>query len=184
MDLNAEKSQKTHKFLDHVPNVLWTKHYGTVYLPYALKKKYTNANREWIWQYVFESAKLSIGPRWNVNQRNHLDEAAVHRAVKKQYERQTFANMQAAIHYGTHLLESSYDIRIARELLDHEDINTTMIYTHVLKKSVLGMRSLADMMENNNSPHISNINNSLPPELQKKFDNIDLETINCLVLRD
>jgi len=152
------------------------KGFGTVYLPYALAKKYSNANREWIWQYVFPASKLSIDPRTGVKQRHHLDESAVQKAVK-QAIRKAGIIKQASCHtfrhsFATHLLEAGYDIRTVQELLGHEDINTTMIYTHVLNKGVLGVRSPADMLGKNNFLNRGNPLAMLPPVLQKGFEDI------------
>jgi integron integrase len=71
--------------------------FGTVYLPYALAKKYPNANREWIWQYIFPASQLSIDPRSGVKQRHHLDESAVQKAVK-QAIRKAGVKKQASCH--------------------------------------------------------------------------------------
>jgi len=150
--------------------------FGTVYLPYALVRKYPNANKEWGWQYVFPASRLSIDPRSDVKQRHHLNDSAVQKAVK-QAIRKAGIYKQASCHtfrhsFATHLLEVGYDIRTVQELLGHEDVNTTMIYTHVLNKGVLGVHSPADMMGKSNILHQGNLLAKLPLELRKQFEDI------------
>jgi integron integrase len=147
--------------------------FGTVHLPYALAKKYPNANREWIWQYIFPASQLAIDPRSGVTQRHHLDESALQKAVK-QAIRHAGIKKQASCHtfrhsFATHLLEAGYDIRTVQELLGHEDLNTTMIYTHALKKGVLGVRSPMDMLATFNSANSGNALEELPPPLLNRF---------------
>jgi site-specific recombinase XerD len=122
---------------------------GEVYLPDALARKYPNAPREWLWQYVFPSGRISFDARSGKGRRHHLHENGLQKAVNKAG---VAAGITKRVHchslrhsFATHLLEHGYDIRTVQDLLGHADVSTTMIYTHVLNRGGRGVVSPLDL---------------------------------------
>jgi len=119
-----------------------------VSLPQALGAKYRDASTQWGWQYVFPSTSLCTDPHTGRPTRHHLHEKTVQRAVQLAVQKAALSQ-PASCHtlrhcFATHLLEAGYDIRTVQELLGHADLNSTMIYTHVMGKGAKGVRSPLD----------------------------------------
>ena len=125
--------------------------YAGVELPYALARKYPNADREWGWQYVYPSDRPSRDPRSGAWRRHHLDESYLQDAVRAAVRKlgiEKLAGCHTFRHsFATHLLENGENIRKVQELLRQKDIQTTMIYLHVMEGGTTDVRSPLDLLE-------------------------------------
>lgn len=124
--------------------------YGEVYLPTALGRKYPNACREWGWQYVFPSARLSVDPHSKTIRRHHVSEAGIQKAMKRAVGKAGLVK-HASVHtlrhsFATHLLLNGVDLRQIQDYLGHKSVETTMIYTHVVKDMRSPATSPLDML--------------------------------------
>jgi integrase len=123
---------------------------GSVFMPEALARKYPSASRSWGWQWVFPAHTHSLDPRSEMERRHHLHAETIQRAVRAA-ARSAGLVQPVTPHvlrhsFATQLLHSGYDIRTVQELLGHKDVETTMIYTHVLNRGGRGVASPLDQI--------------------------------------
>jgi integron integrase len=124
--------------------------YGEVYLPDALDKKYPEAGKTWGWQYVFPAERLSLDPRSGKVRRHHVSDTAIQSAFRIAFGKAGIVK-HATVHtlrhsFATHLLMNGVNIREVQELLGHKNVETTMIYTHVLRDMKNAPQSPLDVL--------------------------------------
>ena len=116
----------------------------------GVERKYPNAATEWGWQFAFPASRICRDPRGGPPSRFHLHDSAVQKGIAVAVRRSGIAK-RVGPHtfrhcFATHLLEDGYDIRTVQELLGHKDVSTTMVYTHVLNRGALAVKSPADRL--------------------------------------
>lgn len=124
--------------------------HGEVFLPDALERKYPNAGKEWGWQYVFPSDKLSVDPWSGKIRRHHISDKAIQSAVRTALQKARIYK-HATVHtlrhsFATHLLMNGVNIREVQSLLGHKNLETAMIYTHVLRDMKYAPQSPLDTL--------------------------------------
>ena len=125
--------------------------HGEVYLPGALARKYPNADRKWGWQYVFPSGRLSVDPRTGAVRRHHMSDKSIQNAMRAAVRKAGIIK-HATVHtlrhsFATHLLMNGVNIREVQDLLGHKHVETTMIYTHVMRDMTKAPKSPLDLLD-------------------------------------
>lgn len=125
--------------------------HGEVHLPGALASKYPNAGRKWGWQYVFPSGRLSVDPRSGTVRRHHMSDKSIQNAIRTAVSKAGIVK-HATVHtlrhsFATHLLMNGVNIREVQDLLGHKHVETTMIYTHVMRDMTKGPKSPLDLLD-------------------------------------